>query len=87
MNLHRLWSLLLLCVLLCLPGLEAVAAPTLGGQTELRTRDTDANRVLNMALTDAFWQSATKNNYTGQRYDEIEACVTARSNISGLRNG
>ncbi len=71
MNLHRLWSRLLLCFLLCLPGLEAVAAPTLGGQTELRTRDQDANRILNMALADAFWQSATKNNYTGQLYDEI----------------
>ncbi|MFT5682461.1 MAG: hypothetical protein ACI8RZ_003379 [Myxococcota bacterium] len=71
MNLHRLWSRLLLCFLLALPGLEAVAAPTLGGQTELRTRDQAANRILNMALADAFWQSSTKNNYSGHLYDEI----------------
>jgi hypothetical protein len=71
MPLRQLWSRLLLCLLLCLPGLQAAAAPTLGGQTELRTRDQAANRVLNMALADSFWQSATKNNYTGQLYDEI----------------
>ena len=68
---QRLWSRLLLRFLLCLPGLEAVAAPALGGQTELRTRDKTANRILNMALADSFWQSASTNTYTGQLYDEI----------------
>lgn len=68
---HRFWSRLLLLLLLCLPGLQAAASPALGGQTELRTRDKTANRILNMALADAFWQSASKNAYTGRLYDEI----------------
>lgn len=68
----RFWSRLLLCFLLVLPGLEAIAGgPALGNQTELRTRDKTANRILNLALTEPFWQGATKNAYTGRLYDEI----------------